>query len=265
MLKILGSTIFAAALAVVGAQAADLPVKAPLYNLPPAGFSWSGIYLGAEVGAAISAIQLDSTGSNSTLGTITNPGSIGPNAAGVVGGLNFGLRYQPGGNPFVFGLEFGADLTGLNSSSNPDVGQTLLAVAATGLSAPAGSTSIPWDARVGAELGYSVMPTFMLFVDGGLAFGEIKTNVTAVNFNAAAINQATIVANTDNVHTGFFVGAGFDWAFTPNLVLEGKWRFTDLGTQGVTFNGTGAAAASTFNIKDHASYNAFLLGLKWKI
>src|SRR5258706_11619284 len=93
-----------------------VPNKAPPYLASPAAFNWSGLYIGAEAGYAISSIDL---GTDSITGTdITNAGSLGPNASGGVGGLTLAFRNQPLGSPFVFGIKGAFDFTGLNSSGS---------------------------------------------------------------------------------------------------------------------------------------------------
>src|SRR5262245_58432520 len=44
----LGTTALAAVVAAGAAQAADMPVKAPVYAAP---FNWTGFYIGAHIGA----------------------------------------------------------------------------------------------------------------------------------------------------------------------------------------------------------------------
>src|ERR1051326_1864264 len=82
--------------AVQSAVAADMPVRGPVYKAAPAvvGFSWTGCYLGGNVGG----LWVDSDW--------TTPGggdSGGHTASGVTAGGQIGCNYQTG--PWVFGVE----------------------------------------------------------------------------------------------------------------------------------------------------------------
>jgi outer membrane immunogenic protein len=240
-----------------------LPAKAAPYTYVT-GFNWSGIYIGGEAGYGFSAKQLDTTGGNSTLSTITDPGSLGPNAAGGIGGLTLAMRYQPGSTPWVFGIKTAFDVTGINSSSTPDFGTTLVALGTTGITAPSSSVSIPWNGRLGGEIGYAVIPNLLLFGDAGLAFGEIKMHATAVDTGAPTINQALIQSSTDNIHTGWWAGLGLKYAVLPNLIIGAEWVYTDLGTKGISLQGQGFTSASSFNVTDKAAFNAVMATVEIK-
>src|SRR5262245_41008559 len=94
---------FAAAAAIPGAQAADMPIKAPRYIEPAA--SWAGWYIGAHAGAAWQNTQTDSV--NAIYGF--NLGGSSFSKTGFIGGGQIGYNWQHGN--FVFGLE--SDISGL--------------------------------------------------------------------------------------------------------------------------------------------------------
>src|ERR1700686_4171262 len=108
----------AAPLAIAGAAfAPDLPVKAPPMMAPPPAYSWSGFYIGAQVGWARANDD----------GSIVNPGIPFPppinipftvNTSGVIGGGHVGFNWQHG--MWVFGLEGSID--GANLSKSFQVG-----------------------------------------------------------------------------------------------------------------------------------------------
>src|SRR5258705_1794084 len=91
---------FAAAATMSGAQAADMPIKAPRYIEPSA--SWAGWCIGAHAGAAWQQGQIVDYGSSFSKTTF-------------IGGGQIGYNWQHGN--FVFGLEAdGSGLSGKNSS-----------------------------------------------------------------------------------------------------------------------------------------------------
>lgn|SRR5262249_25729977 len=87
------------ALAFIGsaARAADLPINAPYQAAPIPVYSWTGVYLGANIGYSWGQSKFDAT----LAGVATVSHSERMN--GVIGGGQFGFNYQFG--MWVLGLE----------------------------------------------------------------------------------------------------------------------------------------------------------------
>jgi outer membrane immunogenic protein len=135
---------FAAAATMPGAQAADMPIKAPRYVEPPAAASWAGWYIGAHAGAAWQQAQsLD-------YGTSFSNTSF-------IGGGQVGYNWQHGN--FVFGLE--GDISGLANKNKLYDGF---------------SSSIRWLSTVRTRFGLAVGDT-MAYATAGVAFGGVKNEV----------------------------------------------------------------------------------------
>src|SRR5689334_5601783 len=92
------SNLIAAAGLVVGlsqvASAADLPRKAPPAPPPPPPLTWTGCYLGVNVGAAWGRFELDTAGG----------GEFHRTNIGFAGGGQFGCDYQFAGSGLVIGF-----------------------------------------------------------------------------------------------------------------------------------------------------------------
>ncbi|HXN88166.1 MAG TPA: porin family protein, partial [Methylocella sp.] len=91
--KFLLASVGAIALTGSAAFAADLPSRAPppVYLPPPPIFTWTGIYIGGQVGYAWG------TGANRFDGFIDDvfvDTSLGGNPNGVIGGGHVGFNYQ---------------------------------------------------------------------------------------------------------------------------------------------------------------------------
>jgi outer membrane immunogenic protein len=118
------------------AMAADL---GPVNVAPPVPFTWTGIYLGANVGGAWSTIQDNGLG--------------GGNASSVMGGVSAGYNWQFA--PFwVAGIE--ADTSWAD------------------LTVPAGSGDVNWIGSVRARLGWTATPTMLLYATGGAAWSNVS-------------------------------------------------------------------------------------------
>jgi outer membrane immunogenic protein len=119
----------------IGAMAADLgPVNVP----PPLAFTWTGFYLGANIGAAFSTIQ--------------NNGLGGGNSSSVMGGVSAGYNWQFA--PFwVVGVEGDASWADLT------------------IPAGAGDVNFVGTARV--RLGWTPTPTTLIYATGGAAWSTV--------------------------------------------------------------------------------------------
>src|ERR1700730_17622743 len=104
--KILLASVGAVALSGSAALAADLPSRAPppVYLPPPAIFTWTGIYVGGQIGYAWTSGNNNFTGFDPFFNTGTFLStSIGDTPSRVIGGAHVGYNYQI--NQFVLGLE----------------------------------------------------------------------------------------------------------------------------------------------------------------
>jgi len=100
-IAVLGTTALAAVMVVGAAQAADMPVKAPIYAAP---FNWIGFYIGAHVGAGWSTKEWSEVGI-----VFANY-----NLNGFLGGGQIGYNWQSGWA--VFGVEADASLADIKGS-----------------------------------------------------------------------------------------------------------------------------------------------------
>ncbi len=198
--------------ATVPAFAADLPAKAPAADT----FTWTGCYLGAHLGGALSE---DSR--TSLFGTTTDFST-----GGLVGGAQFGCDYQFESR-WVVGGEgrfAGSTLKDTNSGTVRNL--------ATGLMVPAQFT-LKNDvlASVTARLGYRFADRWLGYVRGGAAVTHEKVDDAFTNADGLAVDPTGFVTRT-----GWTAGAGVDWAFAPNWSANIEYNYYDFGGTGVTLN-----------------------------
>jgi outer membrane immunogenic protein len=200
MRNILLSTV--AVLALTGsALAADLPStkSAPVFVAPAPVFSWTGVYIGVEGGGDFRDYRDRFTGV-----TISKE-------AGLVGGL-IGFNYQFANN-FVVGLEGdAAAILGGNRAYN----QTINAVVYNN------TYNSNYAAAIRGRLGVAAFNNALLYVAGGVAFGDTRVNYPAVLAPSAYTTS----------RTGWTIGGGVDYAFTSNWIGRLEYRYVDLGTGG---------------------------------
>jgi outer membrane immunogenic protein len=143
---------FAAAAATMsGAQAADMPIKAPRYVEPASG--WAGWYIGANVGAAWQQAQENNYG-------------ISFSKTAFIGGGQLGYNWQHGN--FVFGLE--GDISGLSGKNSYSSGFF--------------ESSIRWLSTVRSRFGLAVGDT-MAYMTAGVAFGSVKNTAFGGEYSSS--------------------------------------------------------------------------------
>ena len=195
-----------------GAQAADLrPPPAPAYKAPayvaPV-FSWTGFYLGGNLGAGWSTGNLTDNLFGLNWGAKNN--------ATFVGGGQVGANYQF--NSFVLGVE--GDFDWLANNNNA------AAVTAHGTTVQA-SNNGRWLATLTGRVGYA-FDRVLLYGKGGAAWVG-SNNFTVTN----AATGSSVSFSNNNTNTGWTAGAGVEWAFTNNWSARVEYDF--VGLQNTSF------------------------------
>jgi outer membrane immunogenic protein len=197
--------VAALAIGTVSASAADMAArpytKAPV-AAPIAVYNWTGFYLGAQVGYA--------WGDNRTTEFVTATGvptgfTQGFNMDGFVGGGHVGYNWQVG--QFVFGLEGdieGADINGGYRLANLNGTDFRL------------DTQASIRGRLGVAFNNS-----LLYVTGGAAWADMEHTYVFAN---------TLFETHSTTRTGWTVGAGWEYGFTPNWSARLEYRYTDFGS-----------------------------------
>jgi outer membrane immunogenic protein len=167
-----------------GAQAADLPArmpaKAPVYAPPPP-FSWTGLYVGGNLG----------WGWANGDGTIAFGGptsGFSGSGDGFLGGGQIGYNWQTGN--VVFGVE--TDFQG--SAGSSDI------TATPGAATITGTAKNPWFGTIRGRLGYA-FDRSMLYATGGAVYGKNTFEGT---------NSVTGPFSSSATYWSWTVGAGYE-------------------------------------------------------
>jgi len=235
------------AIALAGsAFAADLPSRAPPppYVPPAPIFTWTGLYIGAQIGYAW---DHDAANGFIPAADIFIPANINPD--GVIGGAHVGYNLQI--NQWVIGFEGSADGTSLSGS--------------TGLFTPLGSITatsretVQGSVRVRAGIAWDRV---LIYATGGAAFTGIKNDYTA--FVAPLFFADTDVSKTRG---GWTVGGGLEYALTDNWSVRAEYRYSDFGKYtDFPFGGVSALPAA-FEVTSghHLTENQVQAGVSYKI
>ncbi|MCC8963093.1 porin family protein [Bradyrhizobium sp. Pear76] len=239
-----------------GAWAADLPerswTKAPPLVAPA--FNWSGFYAGVNVGGGWYDGGNVTTSSNviSIVGSdnVVRVPVSDSNQAGVTAGGLVGYNYQI--DKVVLGVEAdfnSADLKSSRSGSTTAVfdvggfhgrgGGGLRFTTVTGNYDFQSTSKIDWFGTVRGRIGFVPAERLLIYATGGLAYGEVKTNIANSSAFSTGLSRLWLGDSSD-VRVGWTAGGGLEYAFTNNWTLRGEYLYVDLGTSGTTatFQGT---------------------------
>jgi outer membrane immunogenic protein len=254
MRKLLISSVALAAFALsVPAMAADLPVKAPVYKAPvEVAYDWNGFYVGLNGGYSWGRSATDFSVAGVTVFSDTL------NLNGWVFGGQVGYNWQFNRN-WLFGLEGDIQATGQKGSfafPSATVGPICPGVAAVALPCTTTVTTgafdqkLPWFGTARARLGVLPGDRVLLYVTGGLAFGEVETDVTVNTTTTTAFTGqapiattlASATASANTTRAGWTVGGGAEFAISGPWTAKVEYLHIDLGTITNTAAGLGAFA-----------------------
>jgi len=200
----------AADMALRPAQAPYLPIAAP--------YSWTGFYLGANVGAGIGTNET-SVGVGPVITALTGT----PIAAtipltsqtfnGFLGGVQAGYNWQAG--VFVVGVEGDFDGAGLQGNA-----PCVVVLNCT--------MKHNWVADITGRVGVVAVERSLIYLKGGVAWQADNFTVG----NTVSVNGMNFTANANGsgVQTGGLLGMGIEYAFLPNWSAKIEYNFIDFGT-----------------------------------
>jgi outer membrane immunogenic protein len=275
-------------LGITAASAADLaqpgPAPVPYYKAPVAPvWSWSGFYVGGDVGAKWGDNKWTATSLRDPPGAIggtqlpidsTSPADYNTVAARF--GAYAGYNWQ-------FARTWVAGIEGDYGYSNQSVHQAgfpgcAAAGCVTGFTyapdGPAGgdSTSLKerWDASARVRLGYLVTPDVLLYGTGGAAWQSMQATgncgPVASSFYCNGNSQPNpSTATVSKTLTGWTVGAGTEWHAWGNWLVRAEYRFADFGTwTGVLPLGATDLGSNTYRFQVSTQTHIATVGLAYK-
>ena len=258
----------------VPALAADLSVKARPMPPPIPVWTWDGFYIGINGGYSWGRSNTTVSYFNTITGAPIIPpaGSItdaGFNLDGGVFGGQIGYNWQF--SSWLFGLEADAQWSGQKGSAAflcsaagllPGAcfpGSTFLPVGTLGVGL-AVDKKLEWFGTVRGRLGVLASPTWLLYVTGGLAFGEVQTDAVLTSITAGGAVVA-LAGSSSKTHAGWTIGGGIEGNLGGNWTAKAEYLYMDLGTFDTTV--TVPAALIGANISSRVTDNIFRVGINY--
>jgi outer membrane immunogenic protein len=188
----------------VGVRPAPYAPPPPVYAPPP--FSWTGFYLGGNIGGAWARRDVTDT----FFGVNFNPGN---NNGVFIGGGQLGYNWQVG--YAVLGIE--AEFDGAANNNNtgtvfiPTVGSLQV------------TSNNRWITTLAARFGLTNGPWLFYGKVGGGWVGSDDFTVT--NLSTGSL---ITLSNNNNSNSGWLVGAGIEWAFSSNWSAKVEYDYLAL-------------------------------------
>ena len=251
MRKFLFNSIVFVGLLTGPAMAADLPVKAPIYETPAVApvYNWTGFYVGVNGGGSWGRSNPDVVYDPSSRLSVAAVSSASQSIKGALGGLQAGYNVQTGA--FLFGLETDIQITGQKG----DALSTVTVTSQGGCLAPClpppptvdkaplnYEQKLPWFGTLRGRVGVAPADRWFIYATGGLAYGEIRTNATfTVPPGRPCLGPCTpmpggsVAGNFSQTRAGWVAGAGVEAALGGGWTGKLEYLHVDFGDISNTF------------------------------
>jgi len=187
------------------AYAADAVVE-EVVAVEVSAFSWTGFYVGANVGYGWTDGDLNAPAAPGI--SYISEGDLD----GFMAGVYAGAQYQFTNN-VVLGAEIDIQYRDGDSSAPLTI-----------FGSPTGyglDTELNWTGSARLKAGYA-MDRWLPYIAGGFAFADYDVTVTALGVPVPEYGF-------DETSVGWTLGGGVEYAFTDNLIFRAEYRYSDFG------------------------------------
>lgn len=206
--------------AATASVAADLPSKAGRYSAPAAApiFSWSGFYIGANVGYGFGNLGADT----SIAGNLFVPDStvgLGTSVKGFIYGAQLGYNWQTG--QYVYGIEADYQIANEKATSN--------AVCVGGGCLLTADNKIKNFATVRGRLGYTVFDRGLAYLTAGWARVSAASTVSVT-----AAGTTTTLIDSSSARNGWVAGLGYEQMLWDHWSAKFEYLYMSAGSTNVS-------------------------------
>jgi outer membrane immunogenic protein len=254
-------------------------------------WTWTGFYVGVNAGYSWGQSDTSFLLSDATTGLVRNATGSNFNLNGFVGGGQIGYNWQTV-NRWVFGLETdfqgsgqdgdttsvcgGGTLTALNSVCLPGhIGDTAPFDVPAFPVLTGFSQSLDWFGTVRVRVGYTVTPTLLAYLTGGLAYGRVSSRLAVSGVNITGDNGTNTFVLTPvaaffsdaSTQAGWTLGFGLEGVLGGNWTGKIEYIYLDLGTVSGAFltpliSVSGSSLVESFS--SHVTDHIVRVGINYK-
>ena len=222
-------------------------------------FSWTGFYLGGNVGGGTSHIDFGGAGVFTTKGDV-DPFSFANSgtASGILAGGQLGFNYQLPGH-VVLGVETdldGSSFHGLTTFCSTGTGGPLLGHTAN---CETSNNKLVDFGTARGRVGYAFDDRVLVYGTGGFAWEKSSTSTIATCVTVTGSCPAHGVKFTDGSSeasatlSGWVAGVGVEWALTPQWILRAEYLHLVFDRGGENFSASGTASRVPFTLAGRSS------------
>jgi outer membrane immunogenic protein len=193
-------------------------------------FSWTGLYIGVNGGYGFSDF--------SDKFALTSSAFNGIDPQGGFGGGQIGYNWQSA--DFVLGVEADIQGSGIEAEATDRFGNVF-------------KSRLDYFATVRGRLGYAFGPA-LLYATGGFAYGGIRND---------AIAGGAAPFTFSGTATGYVLGTGYEYIFSPHWSLKGEYQYINLGRNDPVLAAAGSACLLGPKCEEDA-YHTVRFGLNYK-
>ena len=287
--RIVAAAITGSAMLGIGAaSAADLSVKAPVYKAPPPlVYSWTGFYVGANIGGGWGKQGVDYTPNDDLVANLLFPSGGAPppaslTSSGVLGGFQAGYNWKLK-DPWLVGVETDFDWSNMKrtgSSSGVFAPYGPQAINALVPFSAQAQERIDWFGTVRARLGYLPMDNLLVYATGGFAYGRVQrtgswanvgNNPYSVGGGAFSFwcmaNSGCFAGSSSGIAKGWTVGGGLEYSLSQKWTLKAEYLYVSLDSKSVTESSllfAPGSSPSSFNANfGRTNFNVARIGLNY--
>ncbi|EJF80780.1 hypothetical protein MCO_00012 [Bartonella sp. DB5-6] len=264
-IKSLMTTSVIALISASAVQAADVIIpreSAPVITAPA--FSWTGFYLGAQIGGFSSKVEITDPATKNKLFSKDDT----PKPSGFIGGIYAGSNIDLGSG-LILGLETDAvwadrgetktisvlhnhEVEKPNGGGDKDeehngggdkdkehnlegngVEKALrirdAAVLAGATTKESFTFKEKWSGATRVRIGFAAADRIMPYIAGGVAYAQMQGIATVSGTDASGKKVSNKESDKTMTMVGFTIGGGVDFAMTDNVLLRAEYRYSDYG------------------------------------
>jgi outer membrane immunogenic protein len=201
------------------ALAADMPARMMTKAVPYVeAFSWTGLYVGGNVGGAWGNPSFTNLANTSTFGGAAVGSSFSENSSGFIGGGQIGYNWQV--NQIVYGLEASFSGATVKGNSTNFVDDTF-------------ENRLKSLALVTARIGYA-SNNWLFYGKGGYAGGMRSASVSDTGVLSPGVGSGS----QSIWHNGWTLGTGVEYGLTRNWILGLEYDYVRLNSENYQLSGT---------------------------